>query len=253
MLSKVLSLYKKCGQTPLKCINEFKNNDSGLSNLPMTYAGRLDPLAEGVLLVLIGDECHKKEEYLKLPKEYELTILFGFSTDTYDLMGKVVGPDHENWHGNFASKIQEILPKFTGKIKQKYPPYSSRTVGGKPLFVWAREGRLDEIEIPTHEVEVKSIDIIKEGEITSEQLLEKIKNDISKVGGDFRQEDIINIWEKMLGNFPKENFPTRTLRISCGSGFYARVLAYEIGQAMGIQSLALDIVRTKVGEYTIRK
>lgn len=252
MLSKVLNLYKKCGQTPLECINEFKNKDSGLSRLPMTYAGRLDPLAEGVLLVLIGDECHKKEKYLKLPKEYELTILFGFSTDTYDLMGKVV--ESKNTEEFFDIEVlNKIIPKFTGRIKQKYPPYSSRTVLGKPLFVWAREERLGEIEIPTHEVEVKNIDIIKEGEITSEQLLEKIKNDISKVGGDFRQKDIINIWVKTLGNSPMENFPTITLRISCGSGFYARVLAHEIGQAMGIPSLALDIVRTKVGEYTIRK
>ncbi|MEY2671815.1 MAG: tRNA pseudouridine synthase tRNA pseudouridine55 synthase, partial [Candidatus Parcubacteria bacterium] len=46
-------------------------------NLPMTYAGRLDPVAEGLLLVLVGDDCKEKDKYLDLNKEYELSILFG--------------------------------------------------------------------------------------------------------------------------------------------------------------------------------
>ena len=87
MNDKVINVYKKCGETPLDCINKLKNDDSNLRFLPMTYAGRLDPLAEGVLFILIGDECHKKDEYLSLGKVYEVDILFGFATDTYDVMG----------------------------------------------------------------------------------------------------------------------------------------------------------------------
>src|SRR3989338_10830300 len=90
MTDKFVIVNKKKGQTPLDCINELKNTDENLRKLPVTYAGRLDPLAEGVIVLLIGDECIKKDEYLKLPKEYELTILFGFATDTYDVMGRVI-------------------------------------------------------------------------------------------------------------------------------------------------------------------
>ena len=61
---------KKCGQTPLDCIKDIKKANPELAHLPMTYAGRLDPLAEGVLVILIGDECLKKDEYLKLEKVY---------------------------------------------------------------------------------------------------------------------------------------------------------------------------------------
>jgi tRNA pseudouridine55 synthase len=257
MSDLIIKINKKCGQTPLECINILKKEDPNLKFLPMTYAGRLDPLAEGVLLILIGDECHQKEKYLNLPKEYEVEVLFGFATDTYDVMG-LVTKKTENMEKFFdfsksdsVSKIQDILPKFIGKIKQSYPPYSSRPVKGKPLFQWAREGRLDEIEIPTHDVNVSNIEIIETGEISGQSLLSKIKEDISKVGGDFRQEEIISLWETELNNKEAEKFKIIKLRIACGSGVYVRGLAHSIGEKLGISTLALNIIRTKVGEYGI--
>jgi tRNA pseudouridine55 synthase len=286
MHNKVINVYKKAGQTPLDCINTLKKEKEELRFIPMTYAGRLDPLAEGVLLILTGDECHKKDQYLSLPKEYEVDVLFGFATDTYDVMGKVIknetppevlferfsdykdiasfpcqfsgprmredeGPDHENRHGNFATKIQKILPEFIGRIKQSYPPYSSRTVNGKPLFEWAREGKLDEIEIPTHDVLIENIEIIGSSEILGKVLLEDVKEKISKVKGDFRQKEILKIWEKELDGKESESYPLIKLKITCGSGAYMRIIANDIGKKLGLPSLAFKIVRTKVGKYGI--
>ncbi|HEY5588690.1 MAG TPA: hypothetical protein VIK86_07020 [Candidatus Paceibacterota bacterium] len=268
MYEKINIVYKKRGQTPLDCINEVKKSNPELLHLPLTYAGRLDPLAEGVLLILIGDECYKKDEYLALPKEYEVTVLFGFATDTYDLMGLITNnvassscqfldprmredeePDHKNWHDDFDLNIKKLLPKFTGRIIQKYPPYSSRTVNGKPLFKWAREGKIGEIIIPSHDVYVESIEIIKESFISGENLINKIKQDISLVSGDFRQEEITNLWIDVLNDKKEEQYKTITLKISCGSGVYVRGIAHELGIVLGVPALALDIVRTKIGEY----
>ncbi len=267
MQEKIQIVYKKCGQTPLDCINDLKNVNPGLLHLPLTYAGRLDPLAEGVLILLIGDECLKKDEYLKLTKEYEATILFGFETDTYDLMGIVNAssicqflgprmredeePDHKNWHMDFASKIQKTLSQFTGRIKQSYPPYSSRTVNGKPLYKWAREGKLNEITIPTHDVNVESIEIINEGFISGENFLNKIMKDISLVKGDFRQNEIIDLWKETLKDKNEEQYKTLTLKISCSSGVYVRGIAHELGRALGMPAITLNIKRTKVGEYEV--
>lgn len=283
MQDNVINIYKKVGQTPLDCINTLKKEKEELRFIPMTYAGRLDPLAEGVLLILIGDECHKKDQYLSLPKEYEVDVLFGFATDTYDVMGKIIAQkatvkevfkrssdegngnqcqtilntsftsasECENWCGNFATKIQKILSEFIGRINQSYPPYSSRTVNGKPLFEWAREGKLDEIDIPSHDVSVENIEIIGEKSYLGAQLLSKVKEDIGKVKGDFRQKEIINIWEKELRSNYEEKYSVIKLRISCGSGVYVRGIAQSIGEKLGIPSLALKIVRTKVGNYGI--
>ena len=249
MSPNVINVYKKRGQTPLECINEIKKANPELVHLPLTYAGRLDPLAEGVLLILVGEECLKKDDYLALDKEYELTVLFGFETDTYDLMGKVdvghLSPDR----CPTSTEIQEILPKFTGRISQAYPPYSSRTVNGKPLFQWAREGRLDEIIIPSHEVFVGGIEIIKNDFISGSDLLSKIENDIGLVKGDFRQKEIISIWKEKLKDSSESKYQTLTLRVSCSSGVYVRSIANDLGKELGTPALALNIKRTKVGEY----
>ncbi len=83
----VLKLYKNRGETPLECLERFRKNNPEYKDEKMTYAGRLDPLAKGVLLVLVGEECKNKEKYLCLDKEYEVDVLFGFATDTYDVLG----------------------------------------------------------------------------------------------------------------------------------------------------------------------
>ena len=252
-MEKVINVYKKCGQTPLECINNLKKDNENLRLLPMTYAGRLDPLAEGVLLILVGDECKKKDEYLNLPKEYEVEVLFGFATDTYDVMGKIMNKQatSEKLFENSSDLLTVILPNFIGKIKQSYPPYSSRPVDGKPLWEWAREDKLGEIEIPDHDVFVESIEIIEDKEISGEDLLKDIKDKISKVEGDFRQKEILNLWEEELSNKNEENYKIIKLKISCGSGVYVRGIAHSIGEKLGIKALALKIVRTRIGEYEI--
>ena len=270
-------VYKKAGQTPLEAISEAKNTYPEWRHLPVTYAGRLDPLAEGALLLLAGDECLKKDEYLALPKEYELSILFGFATDTYDLMGKIVYISKDNsflGHGYFSAEkflvfapsrsqvtkkelsfektdFDKVAELFTGRIKQAYPAYSSRTVNGKPLYQWAREGRLAEITIPIHEVFVESIDFLEQSEISGEDLQKKIHDDISRVNGDFRQEEIVALWDNILNDYKDTVFSVVKLRIRCGSGVYVRALANDIGKTIGIPALALKIVRTKIGEYDI--
>jgi tRNA pseudouridine55 synthase len=278
MSTDVVVVYKKCGQTPLTCIQELKKKHPEYAHMPMTYAGRLDPLASGVLIILIGDECLKKDEYLALPKEYEVTILFGYATDTYDVMGKVIAggfssPASGRWRGATegwdvstpspqsvsmghsplagGEEFSQALSQFLGRITQAYPPYSSRTIAGKPLFQWAREGKLSEITIPSHNVYIESIEIRAIDTITGDSLLQKIKRDISRVAGDFRQAEIIALWEHELIGKKDAVFQTLSLEITCSSGVYVRALAHDLGGALGVPALALDIVRTKVGEYII--
>ena len=62
MENKTVLLYKELGQTPLECILEYKKNTG--EERPMTYAGRLDPMAQGLLLCLVGEECKNKDQYL---------------------------------------------------------------------------------------------------------------------------------------------------------------------------------------------
>ena len=85
---KAVFVNKQPGETPLEALARYRATRPDLvATTPMTYAGRLDPMASGTLLVLVGDECKNKDAYLGLDKEYEIEVLFGISTDTQDALG----------------------------------------------------------------------------------------------------------------------------------------------------------------------
>lgn len=245
----IIQAYKNTGETPLDLINRLKNENSAYKHLPMTYAGRLDPMAEGLMVILTGEDCTKKDEYTNLPKGYEVTVLFGFSTDTNDLLGLVENVQVE--FDTILDQLPEVIKKFVGKLDQRYPSYSSRTVAGKPLWEWAREGRLHEITIPTHEVYISEITIKDYFEISKDELQKYINEQIAKVKGGFRQPEILSSWRQKLDKYEDQSFLCVKLFVSCSSGTYVRVLAHEIGRNLDTYALAMHIKRTQIGDYTI--
>jgi tRNA pseudouridine55 synthase len=148
--------------------------------------------------------------------------------------------------------IDQALKNFTGEVEQEYPPYSSKPVDGKPLFQIAREGRLADIEIPKHKVNIFKIEILEEKTILKDDMLKHIKSVISSVDGDFRQEEILKDWERFMDESKISEFPIIKIFVSCGSGAYMRTIAHEIGKILGVKSLAYHIKRTKIGEYDIK-
>ena len=238
----MIEIYKNLGETPLQALNRLRLEQPELKNEKLSYAGRLDPMAEGVMLVLVGGENKNRNKYLNLSKEYEFEVLFSFSTDTYDLLGLV---DKVSLPGIIENdKIVNELKTFLGKQKEQYPPFSSKPVFGKPLFTWAREGKLEDIEIPSKEIEIFDIKLIDTKLITSKELLDSIKNKISKIKGDFRQEDIIKRWTSVMNENPTAKFTLAKIKMHASSGTYARNIAYKLGQKLGIPSLAYSIKRT---------
>src|SRR3989338_7639479 len=84
--NNIFNIYKSVGISPLDAVKLLKEKYPELKGEKMTYAGRLDPLAEGVLLILAGKTVYEQEKNLKLDKEYEGKILFGFETEAYDVL-----------------------------------------------------------------------------------------------------------------------------------------------------------------------
>ncbi len=250
-MKKVFILNKKEGETPLETLESFRKSHKEYKDLPMTYAGRLDPMASGVLLVLAGEECKNKQEYLNLDKEYEFEVLFGFTTDTYDILGKVTNGLIRANSGivsreDLEKRIKSNLKFFKGKFMQKYPMYSSKTVQGRPLFEYARAG--EGVESPKHEVEVKSLKLLKINKKCGDVLFRSFEKRIRKVKGDFRQREILKLWDKKLKN-SEEKYFIASFQIKCGSGTYVRSIANGLGERIGVLALALSIKRTKVGKY----
>lgn len=247
----VVNLYKELGETPRERLERLRTQKPHFEHEVLSYAGRLDPMAEGVMLCLVGSANSRREEYLNMNKEYTLDVLFGFETDTYDILGKVL----ESGETDIITpgSISHALNEFRGKLNQEYPPYSSKTVEGKALFEWAREGMINSIIMPSRSVTVFEIDITSVYKVKEPQLLQYIEGCIAKVNGDFRQEEVLRIWKRHLMQNGTREFPAATIQISCSSGTYARSIAHGLGQELGVPALALHILRTQVGEYTIDK
>ena len=220
----------------------------------MTYGGRLDPMAEGVLLVLAGYTVHRKDEFLKLPKTYECTAILGVATDTYDVLGLPVLPRPLREAPPLKEgDVEQVLNLFIGTFFQSYPPYSSKTINGKQMHALAREGGLENLEIPKQSVTVKSISNIRMASMSTEDLIKEITENIGKVKGDFRQEESITAW-KWIGlenKCKRVNLVLFTIEVSGGT--YIRGIVHELGQRLGPPAgggaCILRLKRTCVGEY----
>lgn len=245
----MIFLNKKEGETPLGALESLRQkNIKRYKNIKMTYAGRLDPMASGLLLLLLGEETKNKEKYLNLEKNYEFKVLFGFSTDTYDILGKVT-KNYELLITNYELRrqVKNYVKNFLGEHIQKYPMYSSKTVKGKPLFAYARENA--EVDIPEKKVFIKKLKLEKITEIDNKKLFKNIEKRIKKVQGDFRQDEILKIWRKELLTLNK--FRVASFKIKCSSGTYVRAIANSLGEKIGTGALAFSIKRTKIGKYML--
>lgn len=131
IMQKVVNANKPRGVTPLEVIKRIREVDPQCRHEKMTYAGRLDPMAEGVLLLLAGDAVHKKDAFLQLDKVYEVDVVFGFATDTHDLLGIVTGCDGPS---KALEGLAHEVAAMRGIFAYSFPIYASKPVQGKPLF-----------------------------------------------------------------------------------------------------------------------
>lgn len=120
------------------------------------HSGTLDPMASGLLILLLGKATKLQSSYLGLPKTYFAQVALGVETDTWDAEGQTVNTLPVPAFGR--EDLDKILKELTGKIKQPVPFYSAKKVNGQAMYKMAREG--EKIERET-EVEIYSWDKVK--------------------------------------------------------------------------------------------
>ncbi len=245
---KVYKVNKKIAETPLEALTKFVNQKKLPNEWKFTYAGRLDPMAHGLLLVLANSTQVNKEKYLNLSKVYEAEILFGFDSDTGDLLGIATLDKNTETNKKPQKEFTKVLQSFVPKANLPIPVFSSVLVRGKPGFHWARLG--EKTPQVKRFMEFKSIEILKKTFLTNRQILKYLEKNITKVKGDFRQKEILAHWKKLLKQ-PKEKHMVFKIRVNCGSGAYIRSLASEWGKMLGLKSLLFSLKRNQVGKYRI--
>jgi tRNA pseudouridine55 synthase len=112
------------------------------------HLGTLDPMATGVLPLLMGKYTRLAQYFSSAEKSYTGAIRFGFSTDTYDAEGQPGGPDR--WPEVSAAmtleRVRAAASRFHGEMEQMPPAYSAKKIAGTPAYKLAREGKPVELK-----------------------------------------------------------------------------------------------------------
>jgi tRNA pseudouridine55 synthase len=174
------------------------------------HAGTLDPMATGVLIILVGTATKLSNHLLSQDKVYQATILFGQQTDTGDADGKVIDTDDASWLTK--ADLLKILPLLEGTHDQMVPSYSAVKVKGQKLYHLARAGT------PLQDRPIRTITI------------SKLRLDSFTPAA-------------------SANYPQAIVTVYCSKGTYIRVLAEEIAEKLGTTAHLIALRRLASGHY----
>src|SRR5688572_4424264 len=149
-MNGILLVDKPAGWTSFDVVNKIRRmvSSSGPSNsnkkrFPVGHTGTLDPLATGLLVLMLGTYTKKVPEFTKLDKTYEVTMRLGQTSTTGDEEGeKTLVSDEQP----SREEIEAALAKFTGEIMQTPPAFSAIKINGQRAYDLARKGQTPDLK-----------------------------------------------------------------------------------------------------------
>ncbi len=201
----------------------------GYAKTKVGHGGTLDPQAEGVLPIALGEATKLAGRMLDASKIYEFTIAFGAETTTLDTEGAVMATSAVR---PTLAEVEAMLPRFTGPIAQVPPAFSALKVGGQRAYDLARAG--EAVELMARGVTIFSLSVrpeLVEGLHFSSSATQELKGRASTSSARTELEEI-------------------TLEAHVSKGTYIRSLARDIAYALGTCGHVTYLRRTKAGPFT---
>jgi tRNA pseudouridine55 synthase len=152
-MNGVLIIDKAAGLTSHDVVNRVRKL---LDERSVGHLGTLDPMATGVLPLVVGRMTRLAQFYTTSEKSYEGEIRFGFATDTYDAEGEAIGPIREVRLS--PEDVRAAAAKFLGPIDQMPPPFSAKKIAGVPAYKLARKKK--EVTLTAVKVEIRELEIV---------------------------------------------------------------------------------------------
>jgi tRNA pseudouridine55 synthase len=180
------------------------------------HTGTLDPMATGVLPLVLGHATRLARFLTRDVKRYEAVIRLGQATDTYDRTGEPIGaPALAVAVRVTRAEVETALERFRGTFEQTPPPYSAKKIGGVTAYRLARRG--EAVTPAPVTVHVSRLDL----------------RDVAR--------DVVD----------EDTTVTVALEVECSAGFYVRSLAHDLGAALGCGGHLAALRRTASGEWTL--
>lgn len=154
MMEGILLVNKPQGITSHDVVQMIRHK---LAVRQIGHTGTLDPMAQGLLILLVGPATRAQHAFQTHEKTYEAILQLGTQTETGDAMGKPIRTaaipllDH--------ARIAEVLGSFKGSLSQTPPSYSAVKVRGRPAYWWAR--RHQPVLLSPREVHISDIALVK--------------------------------------------------------------------------------------------
>lgn len=153
-MNGILIINKEKGCTSHDIVYKIKK----IYNEKVGHTGTLDPLAEGVLPILIGKGTLCSKYLINHDKKYIVNLALGQKTETADLEGKIIEEKNIPDKSLTQGEVEKVLKSFIGKQQQMPPIYSAIKVNGKKLYEYARKGQ--NVEIKPREIEIYDIKLM---------------------------------------------------------------------------------------------
>ena len=209
----------------------------------VSYIGRLDPLASGIIIYLEGDELKDRDKYMNMDKTYKFNLVIGMTTDTGDCLGMIQNIQSVNTIN--ISILIEIFREFIGEYEQRYPIYSAYQIHKnglkKPLWYFAKNGiELEESEIPKHVIKIYNLEQDAKPMFSIRDMSYFIEQvGLIPDGLELRKEEVIAQYNE-YGKIRLIGIP---MLAKVSSGTYIRQLCADIGDKLGIPCMADKIER----------
>ncbi|KAF1953317.1 pseudouridine synthase [Byssothecium circinans] len=189
----------------------------------MGHGGTLDPMASGVLIIGIGRGTKQLSTFLNSTKTYETVMLFGVSTDTYDIEGEIL---EEGLSERITGEVvKSCLGRFTGTFRQMPPVYSALKINGIKACEYVRQGKELPRELEAREVHVEECELL--------EFMEAGRHSFNHPG-------------RCLTATPT---PAARIRLTVSSGFYVRSFAHDLGVACGSPATMADLHRSRQANF----
>jgi tRNA pseudouridine55 synthase len=205
------------------------------------HTGTLDPMASGVLPLVLGRATRLARFVSAGDKTYEAEIRFGVATDTYDAQGLQTAE-----HRGPMPPIDDIdraLDAFRGTFMQQPPAYSAKKIGGKRSYTLARDARLKRRAACAVTDRPDSLDppaLASPVSVTAHAI--EIMRDVNdRDDRDDRRDPPDR----------REGRDCIMVRVECSAGFYVRSLAHDLGQRLGVGAHLVALRRTRSGGFTL--
>ena len=236
----VFPWWKRYGETIRETRERFLLFHPTLREKPIRYEGRLDPLAEGIILFVLP---HSGEERLRhLEKEYEVEILLGFRTDSIDILGFVEEVSFSPLSRELIHSSQEKAKELLDGCRQfPIPLYSS------PYIKGLRKNEYQE-KIVIKEMCFTDITLKPSSFIRRKDFFSFLEKWIPSIPGDFRQQKILHRWKQVESLLPEE-IQIIHFSLHTNSGAYVRTFISEFTKQSEIPATSLRIRRNAIGEW----